>query len=104
MPYALSLCGDISPIFSKTGNNSLTGNIPTEIGELSSLNHLGFGKYIYFIYICCSTVTSEDDIISSHYYVSPIFSNIERNTLNGTIPMELGNLTFLTSLEICKYI
>ena len=42
---------DALPTFPNSGNNTLSGNIPTQLGALKSLYYLDFGKYISDAYI-----------------------------------------------------
>ena len=42
--------------------------------------------------------------VLSLFDISPIFPNVDSNSLSGSIPTELGALTSLTGLYICKYI
>jgi hypothetical protein len=76
-----------------TDNNSLSGTIPTEIGQLTKLASLHLGKYdgcsrslhaLFFIFKLTTGST-----MSSIYFVE---RGTEENELTGQIPIELQTL------------
>lgn len=90
---------DISqPLCAKTVDSlSLTSTIPTEIGKLTALNYLMIRKLIYN---CLS------DYCWIFYRVRHLLFAIrtllDNNTLTGSFPTEIGELTALQSLVISK--
>jgi hypothetical protein len=70
-------------------NNSLTGTIPAELGNLTNLTHL----HLYTNSLT-GTIPAELGNMTSLNYLW-----LQSNSLTGTIPAELGNLTSLTSLS-----
>jgi hypothetical protein len=79
----------------RLAQNQLTGFIPSELGEMTSLNHLWLGTWIgcSFSFEChtCSPFLAIDVPLAS-------------NQLMGSIPMELKELTSLAELYIGKYV
>jgi Leucine-rich repeat (LRR) protein len=71
-------------------SNDLTGTIPTELGNLSNLTSL----YLYSNELT-GTIPTELGNLSNLSYLS-----LGNNDLTGTIPTELGNLSNLTSLSL----
>ena len=74
------------------GRNQLSGTIPVEIGNLTSLEHLllGGGQL-------SGTIPAEIGNLTRL-----ISLGLEINQLSGTIPAELGNLTRLNSLDLSR--
>jgi hypothetical protein len=77
----------------------LTGLVPTELGSLAGLQILGLCKF--------ATVSSSefDTIIllgSLSYNLFPLRFP-DSNQLTGLIPTELGRLTMLETLDLCKF-
>jgi hypothetical protein len=104
-----------------TGENQIAGTIPTEIGQLTVLDNLYLGKYdeclrslhaLFFIYthifrplFAVNRSQFTNNIIVIHRYC-PLFVILittGENQISGTIPTEIGQLTVLTSLYLCKY-
>jgi hypothetical protein len=69
-------------------NNSLTGTIPTELGNLSNLSSLSLGSNDL-----TGTIPTELGNLSNLMWLA-----LYNNELTGTIPTELGNLSNLSSL------
>ncbi len=70
------------------GNNSLSGSIPTEIGNLTNLRNLGLSNNSL-----SGSIPTEIGNLTN--LISLWLSN---NNLSGSIPTEIGNLTNLISL------
>jgi hypothetical protein len=98
-------------------SNSLTGTIPTEIGMMTSLELLWTGKYSSFeflgdppcwvflerIPIIFKLVGCADNVsVRSPYTCHFILQISDGNSLTGTIPTEIGMMTSLTTLWMCK--
>lgn len=77
-------------IYLQLGNNNLTGNIPTELGQLDSLTHLQlFGNNLMdTLPTTLGELSQLEDL------------NLYNNDLTGHIPTTLGNLTNLTKLHL----
>ena len=71
-------------------NNQLSGTIPAEIGNLTSLSYLDLGGNQL-----SGTIPAEIGNLTS---LSVLF--LADNQLSGTIPVEVGNLTRLTGLYL----
>jgi hypothetical protein len=72
--------------------NSLSGSIPSELGNLSNLTYLHLGSNSL-----TGTIPSELGNLTKLTYIF-LFSN----SLTDSIPSELGNLTNLTNLNLSK--
>jgi hypothetical protein len=98
--------------------NSLTGTIPTEIGMMTSLRRLWMCKYssyefpwhrpcwvfleripIIFRLVGCAHNVS----VRSPYPCHFIVQISDGNSLTGTLPTEIGMMTSLMFLSLCKY-
>jgi hypothetical protein len=80
-----------------SGDNSLTGTIPTEIGMMTSLALLFARKLSSFAFRGLRPCW--DFLPYTCHFILQIS---DQNTLTGTIPSEIGMLTSLTSLKIGK--
>jgi hypothetical protein len=83
-----------------TDNNTLTGPIPSEIGNISELENL---------YLCewASINRVEKRVFLSDFLI--LFLNLldssrmtDKNALTGLIPSEIGNLWPLQVLSLCE--
>ena len=91
-------------------DNSLTGRIPSEIASLTELETLPLSKSITIcnqnlinIYICIYVIVFvELNIIIRLPFLLILFQG--HNKLTGSIPSEIGSLTELTSIALCKSI
>ena len=82
--------GDLTSLTEFVTNfNQLTGTIPTEIGYLTNLVDLNFD----------SNLLSGTIPIEIGNLINLIFLNMDTNQLTGTIPTEIGNLVNLTWLD-----
>ncbi|XP_077225762.1 uncharacterized protein LOC143858944 [Tasmannia lanceolata] len=72
------------------GENLISGNIPSQIGNLINLNHLG----IYRTFITGSIPTSIEMLQNLHQLY------LGGNSLSGKIPYNIGNITQLTDLDL----
>ena len=87
-----------------TGDNKLTGSIPTEVGLLTELINLELCKRLFSVLLVCFEIKQIHSFFASNLF-SLIFSHIiliASNELTGSIPTEVGLLTELTSLGLCK--
>ncbi|KAK3241448.1 hypothetical protein CYMTET_48799 [Cymbomonas tetramitiformis] len=70
--------------------NSLTGTVPTELGELTSTHY----QYLYSNSLTGTVPTELGELTSTHYLW------LNDNSLTGTVPTELGELTSLDDLYL----
>ena len=85
--------GNLSSLTSlHLGNNQLDGGIPPELGSLSNLTELGL-----FNNQLSGEIPSELDNLSNLTWL-----HLDGNQLDGEIPSELGNLSSLTSLDLSR--
>ena len=87
-----------------TGSNYFTGSIPTEIGSLTSLTYLDFGKWCSLVlnivgYDDCLLTTSSSTI----FFLIPQNTTTDGNDFTGLIPTEIWSLTSLSYLNFCKW-
>ena len=81
-------CTDSAVTWIDITGNALTGTIPSELGQLTSLTNMDLSYNSL-----TGTIPSELDQLTALTYM-----NLYSNSLNGTIPSELGQLTALTSM------
>jgi hypothetical protein len=101
-----------------TAGHLLSGTISTEIGKLKALNFMDLCKYdgclcsfhaLYFIYkLTYFAILSPSIALNSpttHTIVihRVILITTAGNSLSGTIPKEIGQLTALVTLRLGKY-
>jgi hypothetical protein len=107
-----------------TEYNALSGTIPTEIGQLTVLQYLFAGKYdgclrcfhaLFFIYthIFCplfsvnrsqfTNNTMHCHLFSYFPFFVILITGVADTAFSGTIPTEIGQLTELVGLRLCKY-
>jgi hypothetical protein len=79
--------------------NQLTGPIPSELGRLTSLEYLSIGK---FATISRSELVTIRLLASFLQFISYTVV-VGDNQLTGPIPTELGRLTSLETLYLCKF-
>jgi hypothetical protein len=72
--------------FLLTDDNSVTGTIPSQIGLMKGLKTLNLSEYILFL---LSLLYFK--ILTMHHFIS--FLSTGGNSINGTIPTELGLLS-----------
>jgi len=84
------LCGSSKVTWLSLGWNKLTGTIPSELGNLTSLTNLHLGGNSL-----TGTIPAELGNLSNLTWL-----NLQLNSLTGTIPSEFGNLTNLTNFYI----
>jgi hypothetical protein len=80
-----------------SGDNSLTGTIPTEIGMMTSLTYLAIRKLSSFAFRGLRPCW--DFLPYTCHFILQIS---DQNSLTGTIPTEIGMLTSLMLLKIGK--
>jgi len=79
------------------GYNSLTGSIPSELGDLTSLTAILLREYFM---ICVASVY---DLFSLLYF-SKFSCNVSgTNSLTGSLPSLLGNLKLLKTLIMSEW-
>jgi hypothetical protein len=82
------------PLFA--ADNGFDGSLPTEVGDLVHLYTLDMSKYPYTV----ATFLSEmEGLLTSQ----PTFL-IGKNSLSGTIPVQLGKCEEMVQLDLCKSI
>ena len=81
--------------------NELTGSIPTEIFLLTKLTGLNFCKRLAIFLFCCYAFKKKL-IRSMHLtFFSPLIPT-DKNNMTNSIPTEIGILTNLKALYLCK--
>ena len=89
---------------SKLYTTGLIGSIPTEVGLLTELTSLELCKQLFSV-LLVSFETKQIHSFSASNLFSLLLSHIiliASNKLTGSIPTEVGLLTELTSLGLCK--
>ena len=84
--------------------NGLTGSIPTEVGLLTELIMLGFGKHLFPVLLVGFETKQIHSFFASNLF-SLFFSHIiliDSNELTGSIPMEVSLMTTLTALGLSR--
>ena len=91
--------------------NDFTGTIPSELGLLTGLNYLSFGKWMY---IFDHLTAWKCSVLPTIFWVSLnliiidgssllTITDKEENDFTGTIPSKLMLLTGLNGLYLCKW-
>ena len=75
--------------------NELSGPIPVQIGNNSKLTLLFLGRVTIFYFYFMSLFR-----VFLNYH--PSFSDLDENELTGTLPTELGRLSFLEIMSFCE--
>jgi hypothetical protein len=84
-------------------NNNLIGSIPTEIGLLTTITFLGFCKSKdNFSFLTKLASNKPHNLVISRS--CSILLPAQNYLLTGTIPTEIGLLTSLVSIHLCKSI
>ena len=102
--FAQPVFSNLSLLYS-VDENKITGTIPSELGQLTSLLDLDLGKLIvqwnYSVWGWCLLIEC-----SLHFFLMAhiSFFAVDGNGMNGTIPPQLGQLTSLTELYLGKKI
>ena len=81
--------------------NGLTGSIPTKVGLLTELMDFNLCKCLFSVLLL---LLMKDEFYTSNFF-SLTFSHITligSNELTGSIPTEVGSLTLLEYLHLCK--
>ncbi len=79
--------------------NEFTGTIPPELGDLTDL------KYLYLGTLSFAKLTSRESLFHAphSYFGNKYLSHLDDNELTGAIPTDIGELTELTDLHLCKF-
>jgi hypothetical protein len=80
--------------------NNLRGQLPTELGLLTSLEYLHLCK---FATVSSSQLDRSNNIVGIGLTIYLLYGSVGSNQLTGPIPTELGLLTSLQSLDLCKF-
>ena len=80
------------------GGNELTGQIPSELGTVTSLQVIDVGKSLLKY---CDTICKILNLDNLSDYIVFMFltSTTGDNELSGEIPSEIGNLAFLQNFD-----
>ena len=86
-------------------HHDLTGSIPTEIGELTELTFLVFGKWLhcldFLVYLLLLCMSCES---TNRFSFLVLMATSEENQLTGSIPTEIGRMTALKVLSLGKWL
>jgi len=85
--------------------NQLSGSIPSELGLLTNLEEIGLGKYGRRVNLCWEEHGWNPSSTFNFVFV-PLLHDaliLGENQLSGSIPSELGLLTNLEYIDLCKY-
>ena len=93
-----------------TDSNGFTGSLPSKIGLLTEITYLRLCKWKYFVgNLSCLKVSCFTNYIlivfDSHHKLLIFFSTMnatDSNNFTGSFPSEIGLLTGLTYLSLCK--
>jgi len=87
------------------GFNDLSGKIPTELGLLTNLRGIYLRKYCRRVDLCLEE-HGWNPSSTSNFAFFPLLHDalmLGNNNLSGSIPSELGLLTNLEYVVLCKY-
>ncbi len=90
--YGVTTDGDGNVTWLYLSRNSLSGSIPTQIGDLASLTSLNLDRNSL-----SGSIPAEIGDLASLTSL-----NLDRNSLSGSIPAEIGDLASLTSLDLAS--
>lgn len=93
-------------IFRHLGNNKISGSIPSEFGNLRSLDYLSFCKFDCLYNVLYHALVNDYNSNAMFFSTSLLLfiTFVAGNKMGGTIPSELGNLKSLKNLDISEYI
>ena len=83
-------------------DNELTGSIPTEVGSLTTLDYLNFGKQLFSVLLLY--FETRQICFFMFLTILLLLFHIADNELKGSIPNELGSLIYLQGLDFGMYI
>jgi len=86
-------------------DNQLTGSIPSELGLLTNLKGLHFCKCGHKVDLCLEE-NGWNPSSTSNFVFFPLLHDaliLAHNQLSGSIPSELGLLTNVELIVLCKY-
>ena len=101
--FASNLFSLIFPRIILIASNELTGSIPTEFGLLTELTKTDLGKWLFFVLLVgFGTKCTRSLLLTMFLWLifNPIVTG--NNKFTGSIPTEVGLLTELTDLRLCK--
>jgi len=83
------------------GFNDLSGNIPSELGLLTNVEDIYLGKYGRRVDLCLEKCGLNPSSTSKFALLHDELI-LASNNLSGSIPSELGLLTNLENIILCK--
>ena len=85
--------------------NNLIGTIPSELGLLRNLEMIWSGKYGCRVDLCLEEHGLNLSSTSNFVYFPLLLDALilDYNQLSGSIPSELGLLTNVKNIQLCKY-
>ena len=87
-------------------DNQLSGSIPSELGLLTNLREIWLSKYGRRVDLCLEEHGWNLLSSTSNFAFFPLLHDeliLDANNLNGKIPSELGLLTNVDRIGLCKY-
>jgi len=86
-------------------NNQLSGSIPSELGLLTNVGWISLSKYGCRVDLCLKEHGWNPSSTSNFVFFSLIHDSLilGYNNLSGSIPSELGLLTNVEEIDLCKY-
>jgi len=87
------------------GHNDLSGTIPSELGLLTNLELIYLCKYGRRVDLCLEEYGLNPSSTSNFAFFPLLYNEfiLDDNQLSGSIPTELGLLTNVERIYLCKY-